>query len=176
MPSAPAAPEPEPASEPASGDAGPAFNSRAAVYGLIAVSAVLAAETASRETYGETVVAVVLAMILYWLADSYAELVALRVREAERLTPAALGRMLWQEVAIMLGGAPPLLAVLIAWATGAGLNTALIAALWTAAGTILLTEVLAGVQADLSGRELAIQTLVGSALGLLVLALRLALH
>ena len=180
MSSAPAEPAPEPAPEGAPAvapeDAGPPFNVRASVYGLIAVSAVLAAESASRETYGETIVAVVLALILYWLADSYAELVALRVREAERLTPIALGRMLWQELPIMVGGAPPVLAVLIAWAAGASLNTALLAALWTAAVTILVAEVIAGMQADLSGRELAIQALVGTALGVLVLALRLALH
>lgn len=162
--------------EPAPEDARPPFNIRAAVYGLIAVSAVLAAETASNETYGETVVAVVLALILYWLADSYGELVALRVREAQPLTRAALRRMLWQESSIMAGGAPPLLAVLVAWVAGAGLSTALLAALWTAAATIVVTEVLAGVQAHLSGRELAIQALIGTVLGLLVLALRLALH
>jgi len=162
--------------EPASEDARPPFNVRASVYGLIAVSAVLAAETASRETFAETVLAVVLALILYWLADTYAELVALRVQEAEPLTRAAVGRMLWQESSIMAGGAPPLLAVVIAWAAGAGLNTALVTALWTAAVTILVAEVIAGRQADLSGRELAIQALAGSVLGLLVLALRLVLH
>lgn len=157
-------------------DARPPFNVRASVYGLLTVGAVLAAESASRETYAETVGAVVLALILYWLADSYAELVALRVGEAERLTPSAMGRMLLQELPIVAGGAPPLVAVLIAWAAGAGLNTGLVVSLVTAAVTILVTEVIAGVQADLSGRELAIQTFVGTVLGLLVLALRLVLH
>jgi hypothetical protein len=41
---------------------------------------------------------------------------------------------------------------------------------------IVVIEVTAGVRAELCGRELVIQTLVGAALGLLVLALRLALH
>jgi hypothetical protein len=162
--------------EPAPEDARPPFNVRASVYGLITVGAVLAAESATRETYAETVLAVVLALILYWLADSYAELVALRVRQSEPLTAAAMGRMLRHEVPIMVGGAPPLAAVLIAWVAGAGLDTALVASLVTAAVTILATEVLVGMQADLSGRELAIQAFVGTLLGVLVLALRLVLH
>ncbi len=162
--------------EPTPADARPPFNVRASVYGLITVGAVLAAESASRETYGETVGAVALALILYWLADSYAELVAQRVREAERLTAEGMGRMLLHELPIVLGGAPPLVAVVIAWAAGAGLDTALVASLLTTAVAILVTEVVARVQADLSGRELVVQTFVGTALGLCVLGLRLVLH
>jgi hypothetical protein len=152
------------------------YNLGSGVYGLITVSALMAAESASRETYGETVAGVVLGLILYWFAHAYSELVGWRVRRAERLTRAGLGRMLRRELPILVGATPPLLALLIAWAAGAKLGTAITIALCTAAATILLAEVGVGLQAELSGRELAIQALVGAALGLLILALKLVLH
>ena len=45
----------------------------AAIYGLMTVGALLAAESADSETYAETVGAVAVTMIVYWLAHSYAE-------------------------------------------------------------------------------------------------------
>jgi hypothetical protein len=166
-----------PASVPREGDDDrPRYNFGSAIYGLLIVSALLAAESAISETYSETVLGVVLALLISWWAHAYSEFVFQRAEAGERLTRAGVGWMLRRELPILIGAAPPLLAVLIAWAAGAGLGNAITIALVTAAVTILATEVAAGVQADLSGRELAIQTLMGSAFGLLILALKLVLH
>jgi hypothetical protein len=151
-------------------------NLAAAIYGLLAVSALLAAETPGRETYGETAGAVALACVAYWLARGYGDFVSRRVREGEPLSVRGFAQTMLREVSTVAGAAVPLLAIVLAWAAGAALSTALDAALWTAAATLVVIEVVAGVRADLSGRELLIQTLVGGALGLLVLALRLTLH
>jgi hypothetical protein len=151
-------------------------NIGAVVYGVIAVGALLAAESAQRETYGETVAAIALAAVLYWLAHGYAGCVTRRVQEGTRLTAAGLARALLHELPILLGAALPVLAVLIAWVAGARLDGGIYAALWTAAGTIVIAEVVAGVRAELSGGEVVVQALVGSVLGLLVLAMRLVLH
>jgi hypothetical protein len=164
----PATPEPE--------EEFPQYNLGSAVYGLITVSALIAAESAAQETYGETVAGVVLAILLYWVAHAYSELVARRVRRGEPLTPASLARMLRRELPILGGASPPLLAVLIAWVGGATLGTAIDIALWTGVATIIAVEVTAGIQAELSGRRLLVQAVVGAALGLLILALRLVLH
>ncbi|HTU85951.1 MAG TPA: ester cyclase [Solirubrobacteraceae bacterium] len=166
---APAAPD-EPAAE------RHRYNLGSGTYGLITVSALIAAESATRETYAETVVGVVLALILFWLAHAYSELVGWRLRRPERLTWVGLGRALRQELPILVGATPPLLALLIAWVAGAKLGTAITIALWTAAAALFATEFAAGIQADLCGRDLAIQALVGAALGVLILALKLALH
>jgi len=50
------------------------------IYGTIAVAALLAAESARRETYVETVGAVLITLLLYWLAHSYAGFTGERVR------------------------------------------------------------------------------------------------
>lgn len=152
------------------------YNFGSAVYGLITVSALLAAESAAGETFGETVLGVVVALLLYWLAHAYSEFVSWRAEAGERLTRSGIRRVLRRELPILAGALPPLLAVLVAWAAGGGLSTAISIALWTAAATILVAEVVAGLQAKLSGRELVVQALVGTALGLLILALKLALH
>jgi hypothetical protein len=171
------APSPAPAPAPREPDEElPRYNLGSAVYGLITVSAVIAAESAGQETYGETVAGVALAMLLYWVAHAYSELVAWRVRRGESLTPASMGRMLRRELPILAGASPPLIAVLIAWPAGAGLGTAIDIALWTGVATIIAVEVTAGIQADLSGRKLLVQAVVGATFGLLILALRLVLH
>ena len=60
-------------------------NLGAAIYGLITVGALLAAETAQSETYAETVVAVVITLLIYWLAHSYADLTSWRLEASESL-------------------------------------------------------------------------------------------
>jgi hypothetical protein len=44
---------------------------RDAIYGAIAVGALLAAETPRRETYAMTVAAAIITLLLHWLAHSY---------------------------------------------------------------------------------------------------------
>jgi hypothetical protein len=176
-PSPASVPRPTPAPVPREIDGDrPRYNFGSAIYGLLIVSALLAAESAISETYSETLLGVVLALLISWWSHAYSELVFRRAQEGERLTAAGVGRMLRRELPIVVGAAPPLLAVLVAWAAGAALGTAITIALVTAAVTILVTEVAAGLQADLSGRELAIQVVVGSGVGVLILALKLVLH
>lgn len=148
----------------------------ARVLGLLTVSVLLAAEDANSETYGETVGAVVLALFLYWLTHSYAQFASWRVQEGERLTLRGLAREMWSELQFLTGAAIPVLAVVICWGSGVGLSLAIKVALLVDAALIVLVEVIAGLRANLTRRELVIQTIVGAALGLLVLALRLVLH
>ena len=152
------------------------YNYGSAVYGLITVSALLAAESATVQTYAETIVGVLLALVLFWLAHAYSEFVSWRAEAGERLTRAGITRMLRRELPILVGATPPLVAVLIAWAAGLGLGTGITIALWTSSATILVAEVVAGLQADLSGRKLAVQAVIGTAFGVLILVLKLALH
>jgi hypothetical protein len=151
-------------------------NPAGAVYGTIAVAALLAAESARRETYLATVAAVVITLALYWLAHSYAEFTGERLRTGERLTRAGLSRMMARELTILIGAAVPLVVLLISWVGGASLTTAVNAAIWTSAAMIAFIEVILGLRSRLPGRELAAQTVLGALLGLLVVALRVVLH
>jgi hypothetical protein len=151
-------------------------NPAGVVYGVITVGALLAAESGSHESYLDTIGSAALAIALYWLAHAYANALGRRLATQERLSGRVLGRELVQDWAIVRGAAIPLLALLIAWATGAAQATAVTAALWSTVATLVAFELLAGIRARVTPRELALQATVGVAMGLAVLALKILLH
>ena len=146
------------------------------VYGTVAVGALLAAESPAQETYAETMVSVLIALLIYWLAHSYAELTARRIEEGERLTSTALIGSMLHEMWILVGAAIPVIPLLIWWVAGGSLADADTAAIWTAAGMVVVYEVIAGLRAELSAKEMAVQLALGATLGVLIISLKLVLH
>lgn len=146
------------------------------VYGTLTIGALLDAESTQTETYTETVAAVAVAMVLYWLAHSYATLMARRIEDGERLKLRAVAETAAHELSILVGALIPLLAVLISWLAGGTLTTAVLAAIWTSAAMIVLIELVAGVSAKLSGFALAVQTVFGVVLGIGIIAMKLIFH
>jgi hypothetical protein len=146
------------------------------VYGTILVATLLAAESPRRETYVKTIGAVVVALLVYWLSAAYAQLTGERIRDEAPFTAAGFARAAAHERPVMYGALGPLLALLICWAAGAGLGTAVAIAIWASAAIIVATEVMIGVRTDLTGRELVLQTAMGVLLGLFAEALRVLLH
>jgi hypothetical protein len=146
------------------------------IYGTITVGALLAAESAQSETYPETVGAVLIALAIYWLARSYAEFTAARLQRSEPLTLVGLGRTMLHELSILIGAAIPLLTLLVWWATGAPLGSAVTAAIWASAVVTALIELAAALRAKLTGIELVAQAALGVVLGLLVIAMKIVLH
>lgn len=151
-------------------------NPGAVVYGTVTVGAVLAAESAQRETYASTLGAVLVAMALYWLAHAYAEFTRFRVQSSEPVNLGDLVSTMVHELAIILGAAFPLLALLGCWAAGVSLSSAVSAATWTSAGMVVVIELGVGLRDRLPARDFLAQTLIGILLGLLVIALRTLLH
>lgn len=146
------------------------------VYGTIVVATLLAAESAHAETFAKTVGAVVLAMLTYWLAVSYSHYSGERVEHERRFEARELGRTAISEVTMLIGAMPELLAVLVVWALGDSLALAIRVGVIVAAVSIVVVELVTGIRADLRGRELVLQTLIGAVFGLLVITLRLVLH
>lgn len=146
------------------------------IHGTLVVGALLAAESTRRESFAATVGAVGVALMLYWLTHAYSKVTEHRLETGEPMTAASVGRTLIHELTIVGGAAMPLLALLISWAVGAPLSTAVIAAIWTSVGMIVAIEVVAGVRMELTGRQLALQIAVGIMFGMLVIVLHLILH
>jgi hypothetical protein len=147
-----------------------------AVYGTISVGVLLAAESALKETYLATVVSVVITLLMYVLAHGYAGYAGERLQTEEPFSLSAFAESLVHEAWLLVGAGIPLIAVLIAWAVGASLDAAVTAAVWTSAAMVVAIELVAGVRAGETGRNLAAQTAVGAVLGALVIVLRLVLH
>ncbi len=154
----------------------PEQNPSRVVYGLITVGTLLAAESGLHDTYLEATGSVVLALLLYWLAHAYSEQLGERLVTHERLTPRALGRALLREWAIVRGGALPLLALVVAWATGASQETGVLVGVWTAAGSLVAFELLAGLRTRSTPGELVLEGCIGATMGLAIIALRAILH
>lgn len=154
----------------------PEINPGGAVYGIITIGALLAAESGAHETYPKTVGSAVITVMLYWFAHSYADVLGLRLSEQQPIG----GRGLWQtfvrDWAIVKGASVPLLALLVAWATGAGQATAVAAGVWAAVASLIAFEVAAGIRSRARPVELVLEVLVGATMGLAILALRALLH
>jgi hypothetical protein len=154
----------------------PQENPGGVVYGLITIGALLAAESGLHETYEETVGSAAVAIVAYWLAHSYAELLGHRLASGQQLTWRALLRAFARDWAIVRGATAPLLALLAAWTLGASQEDAVEAALWTCAACLVLFELLAALRARAGVGELVLEVCVGGAMGLAIVALRAILH
>jgi hypothetical protein len=80
------------------------------------------------------------------------------------------------ELGLLTGAATPLLALVVFGLAAASLGTAITAGIWTAAAMVLMIELVAGIRAELTGRELIGQTALGALLGCLVIAVHVILH
>ena len=157
---------------------GPAKNPAGAVYGTIAVGAVLAAEHTRNETFRATLEATVITLTLYWLAHAYASVVGHRfdADNDEALTARGWSGALSHEWTIVKGAAPPIVMLLVLRAAGVSLRTAVTAAIWTSATCVVAFEVIAASRARVSPSRRAFEVLLGVLLGSSVLLLRIILH
>jgi TM2 domain-containing membrane protein YozV len=154
----------------------PEENPSGAIYGAIAIGALLAAESGRHETYLDTIGSAVIATALYWLAHAYASVLGERLATHERLSASALAQALGHDQAIVRGAAVPLLALLISWLAGAAQQTAVNVALWSTVTSLVAFELLAGIRSRAAPPELALEVGVGIAMGVAILALKIVLH
>src|SRR5882724_6682274 len=151
-------------------------NPSGVVYGVTVIGALLAAESALHETYAAALGSAALAIAALWLAHAYAGVLGRRLAGEGRLTPTALLHALRHDGAVLRGAAIPLLVLLIGWTFGVAQQSAVDAAVWSAAISLVTFELLAAVRARLTPPELALEVAVGAAMGLAILALRIVLH
>jgi hypothetical protein len=143
---------------------------------MIVIGALLAAESGRHETYLDTLASTAIAAALYWFAHAYADVLGHRLAQHQRLSAASLARALAHDWAIVRGATLPLATLVIAWAVGAAQQTAVTAALWSTIVGLVAFELIAGVRAHASARELALEGAVGAAMGVAILALKIVLH
>jgi hypothetical protein len=154
----------------------PEHNPGGAVYGLITLGALLAAESGLRDTYPETIGSAALAVVLYWFAHSYSDVLGLRLAEHESFSWGELWQTFSRDWAIAKGASPPLLVLVVAWATGASQITGVTAAVWSIVASLIVFELAAGIRSKARPLELALEVLVGASMGIAILVLRALLH
>lgn len=150
----------------------PEDNPSGVVYGTIAVGALLAAESTRRDTFAETIGATVIALVMYWLAHAYSEVVGHRLAPGPAPSSASMmGRALVHELAIVKGATLPTAVLVICWLAGVNLTTAVAAALWTSAGTLGYFEVVAALSTRGRWHRVVLESFFGISLGAGILLL-----
>jgi len=144
----------------------------AGVYGLIVSSSVLV--TAHADKAYKLDIIVLGTLLIYWIAERYARIVAERIHEGHRPPWHTVREQLTGGWEIMSASLAPLLVLLLARAVGAGMNLAILCAL--IAATLLLC--LAGWRMGerLRPAERLVSTLVAGALGVGMIVLKILLH
>lgn len=146
------------------------------VYGTIAVGLVLAAEDPVHSGYPTVVEAAAVSLALYWIAHSYAAILARRLARGQETSWAAVRGTLRHELPIVVGGALPIVVLAVEWLLGVRLRTAVLAALWTCVGALFLLELAAGLRARRGPAQALGGAMVGASLGLALLVVKALLH
>lgn len=146
------------------------------MYGVLAVATVIAAESTRRESFGKLLAASVVTMALYWVAHAYAHHWGSRVGRAREWTMGEIATSLGHEASILVGAALPAAVLVIAWVAGVGIRTAVTAVLWTAGIEVVALEIGVGLRHRLGASDMLVQTLIGVAMGVGILGVRVLLH
>lgn len=156
--------------------AAPSANPSAVVYGAVTMAAVLAAESGSGDTYLDIFGSALIVLWLYWVAHAYATVVGRHLSTDEPFTPRTFFAAFAHDLGLLRGGAIPLAALAVAWATGASRQTAIDVALYTVVASLVAFELVHGIVWRQTPGVLAQNVGIGVVLGLSVLALHLLLH
>lgn len=146
------------------------------IYGVLAISTVIAAEGTRRETYGKVLAASAVTLVMYWAAHAYSWYWGYRLAAPERWSLRYLATALYQEAPILIGAILPSLSLVAAWIDQASLETGVTAALWCAASEVVMLEIAAGIRARLALGQFLVQVFLGAAMGVGILLVRVLLH
>ena len=145
-----------------------------AIYGTIVGSAVLA--VAPRETVARLVASVIVTLLIYWAAERYARIMALRIVIHRDLTRADVAGELargWELVSASFVSLGVLVVVSLA---GAGLDTAVLTALVASTVVLCWTGWRVGGDAHLRLSRRLLSAAVAGAFGIIMIVLKAHVH
>ncbi|HUL28316.1 MAG TPA: hypothetical protein VLW44_21345 [Streptosporangiaceae bacterium] len=143
----------------------------AGIYGAIITAAILDTAGGSMAT-GSLVLAVVVTLVVYWLAEEYAELLGEQVEGGRLPTWARIGEALAETWPMVSASFAPLAALVIVRLAGGSALTAANAGLVVALVLLVIHGWSAGRASQLRGRQLLLTTSIAVALGLVMIALK----
>jgi hypothetical protein len=143
----------------------------AGIYGAIITAATLAAVGDSLNTLGLTL-AVLITLVVYWLAEEYAELLGEQVEGGVLPTRAYVRDALAATWPMVSASFIPLVVLIIARLLGASTFSAANAAIGAAIVLLTVHGWVAARSARLSGRRLVIATSIATSLGLIMVILK----
>jgi len=155
----------------------------AGIYGTVICASILA--SAGHQPADRISVVVVVTLLVYWLAERYAEVLGLAAsprgddppgHPGQKITAAHLRHVLASGWPMIEASVTPLLVLLGCRALGAGVDAAVNVALAYTLVLLIGLGWLAGTRAGLTGWPRVLATLVAAVLGLIVIGLKASLH
>jgi hypothetical protein len=143
------------------------------IYGTVISASVLAAVDET-EPIWTVVVTVMVTVLVYWLAERYAMLLAVHMRGQS--TTAGLGQVLRQGWRMVEASYTPVLVLVLAWSLSGSVATAIEASLYYTTALLIALGWLAGRRNGQSGWALVRTMAFVGALGVIIIALKLTLH
>jgi hypothetical protein len=147
----------------------------AAIYGLIVSGAVMAA-AGEHGSARDVAITVFITVLVYWAAESYADVLGEQIAEERRASWARARELLRQGWPLVEASYVPLIVLVIAWLLGAGTTLAINAGLVANALLLVALGWIAAAQADRSlPRRIAAAATAG-AFGMIMIAIKTLLH
>jgi hypothetical protein len=143
----------------------------AGIYGAIVTAAILDTAGGHLST-AALVISVVVTLLVYWLAEEYAEVLGEQVQGSRLPSRASIGGALAATWPMVTASYAPLLALLLAKLAGASDLTAANVGLIAAIVLLTVHGCLAGRAAQLRSWPLFLATSIAAALGLVMIALK----
>jgi uncharacterized membrane protein YqaE (UPF0057 family) len=143
----------------------------AGIYGIIVTAAIIAASGGEVSTI-DLVIAVMLTLLVYWVAEEYAEVLGEQVEGGQLPTWARIRDSLAGTWPMVSASFLPLLAVVLARLAGASALVAANVGLGVAIMVLAVHGWLVSRAARLRGRQLVLSTSVAVALGLMMILLK----
>jgi hypothetical protein len=156
--------------------ADPAGNPAEVIYGTLLAAVVLATKTHKGVTGAGIFWSAVGALVLYWIAHVYADVIGAQLKTRKRpswgtITHAGVEH--WSRLRASL--IPVVVFEIVRLARGS-VNTSVLSALWLTVGLLGAWGATAAFRSGARGVALAIETLVCVGLGVLVVVLKIVLH
>ena len=151
-------------------------NASGVLYGAVVTGAIMALASGSEDdavTVGRSVLEV---LLVFWAAHVYTRVIADRLLEPGAPFGHRLREALHHELAVLEGGVPALVAFAIATFAGASTNTASNVALDVTVVMLGSAGYVIGRDSGATGRALVLEVAAAAGLGLLVIALKVAVH
>jgi hypothetical protein len=146
----------------------------AGIYGVIVGAAVMAASHADSVAAVEA--AVLVTLLIYWVAERYARLVAARIHSGHRPSWPELRRQLSSGWEIISASTVPLVVLALLGLLGAEVEVAVLAALGCSTALLCLAGWEMGRDGRLSAGERVTAALVAGSFGLVMILLKTLLH
>jgi hypothetical protein len=154
----------------------PHDNPAEAIYGTLLAGVVLATKAHKGVTGASIFWSAVGALVLYWIAHVYADIIGEQIKAHRRPTRGEIGHICLENWSRLRASLIPVIFFEIVRLARGSLNASVLSALWLTVGLLATWGATASYRSGARGVALVVEGVVAGALGVLVVLLKIVLH